>query len=230
MGLWQHSPQSSLLSVCILHLFQQKYPLCCWYFQKAHDKTQCQCCQDSSVWVSSTKLITTNEFTQYLQHDCSSCRRSQQHSPATKWAGRTINPGALVIWGGNDGRDRDTNADTQSLGQVETGVAYGWDSDHSSGGNSCCSSASCAVSKATEIPSIQFPIFPLMYRALFLHANDCLRCHHIIWILLFKYIFSSGRRCTWKCQMKHCYSPRTCWGSSLKHSHPWATTAHDLPC
>ena len=153
MGLRQQSPQSSLLSVCILHLFQQKYPPCCWYFQKALDKTQCQCCQDDSVWVRGTKLITANEFTEYLQHDWSSCSWSQQRSPATEWASRIINPGALVIWGGIDGRDRNTNAETWSLGQVEASL---WlDAGHSSVGNSCCYPASCGMEMPHE--TLLFP-------------------------------------------------------------------------
>lgn len=63
---------------------QQVSKPCIRWPQNAHEKSRCWCCWGSSVWVSATVLIRANEFTECLQHDSSSCSRSQGHSPATQ--------------------------------------------------------------------------------------------------------------------------------------------------
>lgn len=66
------------------------------------------------------------------------------------------------------------HAQTQSLGKVDVDVDRGWGLGHRSCDNFCCSQTSSAVSKATKIPTLQFPTSPLTSRALFRHVNDCL--------------------------------------------------------
>lgn len=104
MSWWpsQTSEQGMHPSPCLFH--SSRFPNPMFGVLKTHlRKTRCRCCRGSSVWVRAT-VITANEFTEYLQHDSSSCIQSQGHSPATQWVSRIVNPVALVTWGGNNGR------------------------------------------------------------------------------------------------------------------------------